>query len=208
MVDYNITLRPAITAFPVPVMSSGTIDTVLAFDLCPKGDPPSYGNHGYTWIDLCDKDILAMDAGDIPVQGLSSARIGINDTSVWLGSMTFNGATPKPVEVIVGGIPKIKISTACTYVIDTLTIGTDSTTPGVSNTIYGASISKLGTGYFSRSGFPTAIFNRGETGQVIQLRMAGNLIGSITVTSTGVTLSGFKQIDDLLSRVSALEALT
>lgn len=207
MPDYEITVRTAITDFPVPVMRPANTDAdVIALDIAPKGSPSPFGSHGYAWIDVCDKDIAAIDAGTLPAENLNCARLGINETAVWVGSVSFYGATPKPVELVVGGVPKVRFNETFIQFLKRFNVGTDHYCPGFGNTNTGSCINEAGTGYFSASGAVAAVFNRNEAGGVMQLRLAGALVGTISVSSTGVTLSGFKQIDDLLARVAALEA--
>lgn len=209
---WRVTVRPVVTSFPVPVLQAdGTDSKVIALDLAPVGTPEPFGVHGYTWIDLCDKDIIAMDEGRLPAEALNCARLGINENAVWVGSVAYYGATPKPVEVVVGAVPKVRVTQTRTEVVETVTIGGTCETPGVRNpetgkTELGAAVSKQGTVYASRDNFPAAILNRNQPGQIIQLRLAGNIVGTISVAADGVTLSGFKQIDDLMARVAALEA--
>ena len=206
MPTFETTVRPAMTNFPVPVIQpTGVENSVVAVDISPKGLPEPFGVHGYAWQDISDRSILDMDRGIIPVAGFNCARIGINLTAVWVGSVAYNSAVPKPVEIVVGAVPKIRVTETGTKVVETTTIGTDTTTPGVNNTDQGISLAKQGTIYASRSGYPTSILNRNDAGQISQLRCAGSPVGSMSVDANGVSLSGFKQIDDLLRRVSALE---
>lgn len=197
----RIVLREAVTSLPVFSFQPQT-EGVVALDLMPKGSPSQFGNNGYSWFDACDTDI----AEGTGMASVNCGRLGINDTAVWIGSMVFGAAMPKPVEMIVGSVPKVLFDFTKNVFEETVLIGTENLSPGVSNGSIGISLTKQGTAYVSRDGFPALILNRKQSGQVIQLRRAGDVVGTITVESDGVTLSGFKQIDDLMARVEALEA--
>ncbi|MDI1451873.1 hypothetical protein [Polyangium sp. 6x1] len=213
MPNYSITLRtdPALQ-FPVPTFEPAAEDSpsVIAIDIAPKGSPAPFGNHGYAWVDICDKSIIDMDTGAMPKQGFNALRLGINDHAVWVGSMQFNEVdpkpAPKPVEIIVGNVPQIKVSEAQAEFKETVTVGTPSLQPGLASKSHGIALAKSGTGYFSTDNYPTLIINRDKAGQAIQLRQNGVIVGTIVVAADGVTLTGFKQIDSLLQRVAALEA--
>jgi hypothetical protein len=69
----------------------------VAFDIMPKAGATEVNNEGYAWLDVCDTDCLDND----PAVGV--ARVGIKSDRVEFGSKGFEGATGKPVSIIVDG---------------------------------------------------------------------------------------------------------
>jgi hypothetical protein len=229
--DFEITQRPGVTAFPVPAIQplgpSNCVDPVTgtagrcptAVDIAPHGATNPLGNHGYAWMDVCDVDILGIDRGQIANNGFNCARVGINSTAIWLGSIVYGAASQKSVDLVHNGVAKLRLTASGAQSLDDFSVGTTNLSPGVSNNDTGVSITPDGTIYASRSGFPALILNRTSGGVIAQFRVNGAQVGTITATGSGIVVAGFEQIDglnrkyaeqskeieDLKARVAALE---
>lgn len=94
----TLSMRTALTGFPVPTFRPSTANTVLALDLMPNGSPAQFLDNGYTWLDACDTDILSTTG--IPV---TCARVGIRSDRVEFGARYFDGGTAKPVHIAQNG---------------------------------------------------------------------------------------------------------
>ena len=196
--------RNAGLGYPVPVLSPTQSDKTIAFDLAPKGCPTDAGRFGKAWFHICDIDIHASDASPTKTP-LRCVGFGIHSDYAWIGTDVFHGGVSKPVNFTYNGATKLQMTADGVKAIAPVAFGTDSLSAGVGNTQTGVSITPLGDLRVSRHNAPV-VFNRNLDGTIIQLRHAGNLVGEIIVDEEGVTLSGFKQLDDLAARVAALEA--
>lgn len=93
---FTFTTRTAIP-FPVAVMRPTTPGQVAAIDVTPSAGASAHPDNGFAWFDACDADILFADGG-VPV---TCARLGIKPDGVEMGSRSFDGASAKPVYIIV-----------------------------------------------------------------------------------------------------------
>ncbi len=111
-------------SFPVPSFQPTKANSPLAVDLMPSGPVPveSSGN-GFTWIDMCDADILTSN-----VNPVNCARVAMTSTGAQFGCFNFNGAVAKPIEFCVGsgGGTAIKGRIGTTGI---LTMGAGADTP-------------------------------------------------------------------------------
>jgi hypothetical protein len=88
---------------PVPyVRGGGTNNTVTAFDVMPRGAPTSIAGYGYSWLDVCSKDISAA------VLAVQCAHVAVRSDFVEFSMRAFSVAgdesTPKlPAVFGVGG---------------------------------------------------------------------------------------------------------
>lgn len=196
--------RNAGLTYPVPVISPTQANKPIAFDLAPKGAPADAGRFGKAWFHICDVDIHASDASPTNTP-LRCVGFGIHSEYAWIGTDVFHGGVSTPVKFTYNGVSKLQMTAAGVEATAPVTIGTTSLSAGIGNTQTGVSITTLGDLRVSRHNAPT-VLNRNLAGTILQLRQAGNLVGEIIVDEDGVTLSGFKQIDDLMFRVAALEA--
>lgn len=86
---YRIKARPdASLVFPVPSFQPTTANTVLALDLMPKGSPSESSGNGYTWLDVCDADLIAN-----PSAPVKYARVSMRSTGAVFSAGSYNGAT-------------------------------------------------------------------------------------------------------------------
>lgn len=98
---FHIIAKPGnVSGFPVPYVQPTSPNSPIALDIAPTGRPKPLGNHGTAWVDVLEHG----DAGP-----LATGRLGINATAVWLGSMSFGGAKARPVEVVVGSKPVLRV---------------------------------------------------------------------------------------------------
>lgn len=97
---FSLSTRPVITTFPVPTLIPTGSNLQLAFDLMPNGTVTT-GNatpNGYTWMDLCDRNVLA-DNNTIP---LTTLRLGNRSDIIEIGELSFAGGTLKPIGITMG----------------------------------------------------------------------------------------------------------
>lgn len=101
--NYIIHHRPEITKFPAVVVQPKA-QSVIAFDLLPKGKPAEDPDNGFAWQDICDADLIVD-----PEAPVVCARVGTKSDRIEIGVRTFNGASAKPVHIIYGGQTKLII---------------------------------------------------------------------------------------------------
>ncbi|RJP45500.1 hypothetical protein C4587_00975 [Candidatus Parcubacteria bacterium] len=89
--------RLNVASFPVPNVSPTQDNTVIAFDVLPKGTPVEQANNGFAWADICDGDFNA-NASVVS----SCARVGITSAGAVFGSRQFNGASLLPIIFQIG----------------------------------------------------------------------------------------------------------
>ena len=97
--NFTLSVRTALTTFPVPVLRPTTVNTGLAFDLMPNGNP---GNSGVAplsvcWFDVCNADTL------VGATQVATARVGCGTSYSEFGSYAFAGAALNPLILTMGG---------------------------------------------------------------------------------------------------------
>jgi hypothetical protein len=101
---YTLTHRNIGLAFPVPTLRPSTANQVIALDVMPNGTPTEFGDNGFAWIDVVDKDVISTNPA------LTVARIGNRSSGIEFGSRTFNGATQKPLLLTINGVSKLTVT--------------------------------------------------------------------------------------------------
>jgi len=84
--SFTMATRSGVTNFPASYVRGNYPNTVMAFDVMPKGSPAEYGDNGYAWLDICDTDCASGDPA------VATARVGARDGYAEFGSRSFNGA--------------------------------------------------------------------------------------------------------------------
>jgi hypothetical protein len=98
--DRNIGL-----GFPVLGIRPHTIDKPIAWDIIPNGNASEYGDNGFAWLDIVDKDIIGINPP------FRSARFSIRGDRVEIGTKIFNGAAKIPLSIIQSSDEVIRIDT-------------------------------------------------------------------------------------------------
>ena len=103
---FTLSVRDALTTFPVPVFRPTTVNTGLALDLMPNGAP---GNSGVAplsvcWFDVCNADTLSG------AHAVATARVGCGTSLSEFGSYAFTGATLNPLALTMGGTIAMNLS--------------------------------------------------------------------------------------------------
>ena len=90
----------------IPVVSAQPTksNSVVAFDVFPKGTPTERVDNGFAWADICDGD-LTTAAGTV------CARIGARSDAIEFGSRPFGTAAAKPLWLSMNGVPSIIVDT-------------------------------------------------------------------------------------------------
>lgn len=106
--QYLIRNRSISIGFPVVLFKpNSTGNKNIAFDIMPTGTPGDYnGTEGIAWMDICDKNVADENTA------VTAARVGISSTAVQFGSRQFNGASAKPVQIVIGTSTKMQIEAA------------------------------------------------------------------------------------------------
>jgi hypothetical protein len=107
IIGFTLDPRTAVSTLPVPTFRPTTLNTCIALDLMPNGNSPAdpFGSDLITWIDLCDKDLYQTTS--VPYT-LFSIR---NRTSqLELGSRTGNGASAKPITVVMDTTEVLRVT--------------------------------------------------------------------------------------------------
>lgn len=120
---FTLSTRAVPTSLPVPSFRPHVVNTPLAFDLMPNGTPAEFGNNGYTWMDVCDTDLL-LGTGTMPV---TCGRVGIRSDRVEVGTRTFDGGTAKKLSLSINGTGIIEIAPSGQVTITSLVVAADNT---------------------------------------------------------------------------------
>lgn len=91
---FTFLARSDLTTMTVPVLRPDTTDHRIALDLSPNGNPTEMTNHGYVWIDGCDKDLNTGPTA------FHCFRAAITSTDARFGIMKFGTASTLPVKII------------------------------------------------------------------------------------------------------------
>lgn len=95
--SYDITTRKDLQNITVPVLRPSSEDHVIALDIMPRGRPKEWAGHGFSWLHLCDGDVIARPDGP-----LSCAQVSVTSKDIRIGSSFYNGGAAKPVSIISG----------------------------------------------------------------------------------------------------------
>ena len=96
---FTLSVRDALTTFPVPAFRPTTVNTGLALDLMPNGAP---GNSGVAPLSVCWFDVCNADTLD-GAHAVATARVGCGTALSEFGSYAFTGATLNPLALTMGG---------------------------------------------------------------------------------------------------------
>ena len=97
---FTLSVRDALTTFPVPVFRPTTVNTGLALDLMPNGSPGNSGDAPLSvcWFDVCNADTLSG------AHAVATARVGCGTSLSEFGSYAFSGASLNPLALTMGGV--------------------------------------------------------------------------------------------------------
>lgn len=169
----RFTLGGRMLNFPVAYFTPTTNNTVISFDLCPKGSPSDYsaGVLGVAWFDLCSTDVLA-DGTNYECLRMQKFSNGVSSISSAKGG---TGTLRDLVLQMSGG--NVGIGTGTTAPTSLLTLN-KSTMPAIEFQVSGTAKSYLAIATSSGNYFTGA-----ATDDVIIRGMGGNiLIGSNSTT--------------------------
>lgn len=96
---FTLSVRDALTTFPVPTLRPTTVNTGLAFDIMPNGAPGNSGDAPLSvcWFDVCNADTLSG------AHAVATARVGCGTSYSEFGSYAFSGATLNSLVLTMGG---------------------------------------------------------------------------------------------------------
>ena len=108
---FTLSARLAITTVPVPTLRPTTINTNLAFDLMPNGNP---GNSALAplsvcWFDVCNADILNSGSN------VGTCRVGCGTVYAEIGSYKFGSQAQLPLIFTLSGTIVGQFNTAGNY---------------------------------------------------------------------------------------------
>lgn len=112
---FTLSTRDVSVSFPVPALRPTTDNSVVAFDIMPKGSPTENPN-GWAWFDVCSADVLTTN---VPL--LNTARVAVKSTSAEFGSKALNGAISIPVIFTIDGVTGATLTTAGKFMLGTKT---------------------------------------------------------------------------------------
>jgi hypothetical protein len=113
--EFLITTRDVAIDFPATTIMPSTSNTVMAFDIMPKGAGVVETANGFSWIDVCSADILNNN------NPVTTARVGIKSAGADFGSYSFNGATAIPLLLTINGTTGATLTTAGKFMFGTKT---------------------------------------------------------------------------------------
>jgi hypothetical protein len=76
----------------------------MALDIAPGNNCTPHPANGYAWVDVMDRSTI--DHEGLPTR---SARVGIKPDCIEVGSLAWDGATPLPIHLIIGGVTAVEI---------------------------------------------------------------------------------------------------
>lgn len=103
--EFTLSQRGGLT-FPiaVPTFRGTTTNTITSLDISPNGNPAEIAYHGFSWLDVCDKDLTTVSGG------FHCARVAISSQGARIGILNFNSAAPLPILIISNNITIAKFS--------------------------------------------------------------------------------------------------
>jgi hypothetical protein len=140
--------------------------------------------------------------------GTNAGEIGTGDALFVGGSgANFGFTTPSANSLLFGtnSTERMRIDSS-----GNIQIGQSADTfPGAGNTVTGGGITGTGRIAFSASAVPVAYFNRNtDNGQLLNFRRQGNEVGSVDVTTTGITITGTNGIKFTATQTASADANT
>jgi hypothetical protein len=97
---FTLSVRDALTTFPVPSFRPTTVNTGLALDIMPNGNP---GNSPVAPLSVCWFDVCNADTLD-GAHAVATARVGCGTALSEFGSYAFSGAALNPLALTMGGV--------------------------------------------------------------------------------------------------------
>lgn len=88
----------------VPIWRPSTLNHAMALDLSPRGSPAEIGGSGFSWIDVCDKDLQAHIDGTLPQAVIYCTYTGITSAGASFGIRRFGTGPLKPVRIVTGNL--------------------------------------------------------------------------------------------------------
>lgn len=102
---FSLSTRQTVSTIPVPSFRPTSINSAIAVDIMPNGNPSEFGNNGIAWIDIINEDAL------IGEPGMEGARVGVFADKVEFGSRVFNSGTAIPLTFTVDATEYMRIAT-------------------------------------------------------------------------------------------------